>query len=310
MEGTQWIFSRKGDHMTFQSIQVQDLTKKFGRKTVIDNANFNIAAGEICAVIGKNGAGKTTLFKLLTEQLFPNKGHIEFQGSFERPSIGTLIENPVFFPKFSAYHNLAYFSKQITGSIDKERIQEILELVELENSRRKFEQFSLGMKQRLGIALALLFKPDLLVLDEPSNGLDPEGVRDIRQILLKVNRERRTTIIVSSHVLTELEEIATDYIILNEGQIVEKVSKDKLIDNMVKTLVIKVDAAKQAATVLNEQFDALDIKIVDDTTLHLSSDDIPSYDINRRLVSKGIQVHSLTIQNETLEDYFFEKVGV
>lgn len=166
------------------------------------------------------------------------------------------------------------------------------------------------MKQRLGIALALLFKPDLLVLDEPSNGLDPEGVRDIRQILLKVNRERRTTIIVSSHVLTELEEIATDYIILNEGQIVEKVSKDKLIDNMVKTLVIKVDAAKQAATVLNEQFDALDIKIVDDTTLHLSSDDIPSYDINRRLVSKGIQVHSLTIQNETLEDYFFEKVGV
>jgi len=166
------------------------------------------------------------------------------------------------------------------------------------------------MKQRLGIALALLFKPDLLVLDEPSNGLDPEGVRDIRQILLKVNRERRTTIIVSSHVLTELEEIATDYIILNEGQIVEKVSKDKLIDNMVKTLVIKVDAAKQAATVLNEQFDALEIKIVDDTTLHLSSDDIPSYDINRRLVSKGIQVHSLTIQNETLEDYFFEKVGV
>jgi len=159
------------------------------------------------------------------------------------------------------------------------------------------------MKQRLGIALALLFKPDLLVLDEPSNGLDPEGVRDIRQILLKVNRERRTTIIVSSHVLTELEEIATDYIILNEGQIVEKVSKDKLIDNMVKTLVIKVDAAKQAATVLNEQFDALEIKIVDDTTLHLSSDDIPSYDINRRLVSKGIQVHSLTIQNETLEDY-------
>ena len=296
--------------MTFQSIQVQDLTKKFGRKTVIDNANFNIAAGEICAVIGKNGAGKTTLFKLLTEQLFPNKGRIEFQGSFERPSIGTLIENPVFFPKFSAYHNLAYFSKQITGSIDKERIQEVLDLVELENSRRKFEQFSLGMKQRLGIALALLFKPDLLVLDEPSNGLDPEGVRDIRQILLKVNRERRTTIIVSSHVLTELEEIATDYIILNEGQIVEKVSKDKLIDNMVKTLVIKVDAAKQAATVLNEQFDALEIKIVDDTTLHLSSDDIPSYDINRRLVSKGIQVHSLTIQNETLEDYFFEKVGV
>lgn len=295
--------------MTFQSISIQHLSKKFGRKKVLDDVNVSINAGEICAIVGKNGAGKTTLFKLLTEQLFPTSGAISFEGAFERPNIGSLIEQPTFFPRFSAYHNLAHFSLQFTGKINKEDILETLELVGLEHTRRKFETFSLGMKQRLGIALAILFKPDLLILDEPSNGLDPQGIRDVRKLLQRINAEQRTTILISSHVLTELEEIATDYIILDKGHIIEKTNKQALSNQLTRTLVLTVDDAHKTANQLTAHYPNVPVNIIDPSTIHVTSPDIQSHEINQHLVSRGVAVHALTVHHDTLEDYFFEKVG-
>jgi len=190
--------------MVFKLLKAENLSKEIKGNIILSDMNFEVQAGEICAVIGKNGAGKTTLFKLITGQSTPTNGQLSYiyLDNPKKPSIGTLIERPNFFNNFSAFDNLKYFSIQKGISSDQE-IKKMLHLVGLPINQKTFYSFSLGMKQRLGIALALIFKPDILILDEPVNGLDPEGIRDVRTILLKVNQELGTTILISSHILTE-----------------------------------------------------------------------------------------------------------
>src|SRR5690606_38764869 len=192
-------------------IQTYRLTKKFKDVEVIKPLNFSLRKGEICALIGKNGAGKSTMLKLLASQILPTTGEIQLFGKsgkdldYARKRMGFMIETPTFFPDFTAIQNLEYFRIQ-RGIADKKRIYTVLEIVGLANEKRKkFQDYSMGMKQRLGIALCLLSSPDCLILDEPINGLDVEGIMEIRKLLMKLNEENQITILISSHILTELK---------------------------------------------------------------------------------------------------------
>src|SRR5699024_3525811 len=187
--------------------------------------------GEICALIGKNGAGKSTFFKMLSGQLIPDSGDIHLFGKTSKEAIsakkrmGFMIESTAFFPDFTARQNLEYFRIQ-RGVPDKKRIYEVLQIVGLENQpKKRFGKYSVGMKQRLGIALCLLSSPDCLVLDEPINGLDAEGIMEIRKLLLQLNEEKQITIFISSHILTELQLLAKRFVFIKNGVIVEDVSK-------------------------------------------------------------------------------------
>ncbi|MCM2139859.1 ATP-binding cassette domain-containing protein [Vagococcus fluvialis] len=295
--------------MELKLIRVNNVSKIYKKKNILSNINFSINVGEICAVIGKNGAGKSTLFKLFTQQIKANTGEIIYIGSSKiiKPTIGSIIEQPTFFDNFSAFENLCYFYLQKYGKIDKKEILKVLKIINLPDSTKKFSDFSLGMKQRLGIGLALLFRPVLLVLDEPVNGLDPEGIRDVRNILLKINQKYETTILISSHILSELEEIATDYIFLDKGYLLEKISKTELMKKQKNYLEISVNKPKDAAEILNHNFPDVSI-LIGNNKIRITDYAGNPADINKILVISNIEVQKINSHKMSLEEYFFEKV--
>ena len=296
--------------MYLKSIKIENISKIFKDNTILDDISFELNAGEICAVIGKNGAGKSTLFKILAGQIASTKGKWSYIYTGEQAisNIGALIERPVFFNNLSAFENLKYFFLQ-KGRKGTKEITEILKIVGLSDCKIRFSDFSLGMKQRLGIALALIFKPDVLILDEPVNGLDPEGIRDIRKTLLKINRDIGTTILISSHVLTELEEISTHYIFLDKGRLIEKIPKIELEKKIMNYLNIVVDDTKKTAKVLEENFPELTYFIENENQIKVSGNLENSGIINKELVNHNISVLRIDTHKSTLEDYFFEVIA-
>lgn len=296
--------------MSLKLIKAEKMTKEIKGDLVLSDISFEIQAGEICAVIGKNGAGKTTLFKLMTGQSTPTDGQVSYMYTDygEKPSIGTLIERPNFFNNLSAFDNLKYFSIQKGKSSDAE-IKNMLQMVGLPNNSKHFSSFSLGMKQRLGIALALIFRPEILILDEPVNGLDPEGIRDIRKILLKINRDYGTTILISSHILTELEEVSDSYIFIDKGIFLEKVTKKELQKKLKNYLMFKVNDILQAVTILDTHFPEIEYSILDNQMIRISECLELSMVINKKLVNNNISVLGIETQKTTLEDYFFEVIS-
>jgi ABC transporter related protein len=225
-------------------VQTQNLTKRYGDKIAVNSVNMNIAKGEIYGFIGRNGAGKTTTMKLLLGTSYPTSGDIQLFGSKnigkERARIGSLIEAPGLYKNCTAYENMKRFSL-IYGGTDKD-IKDLLAFVGLGNvGAKKAGEFSLGMRQRLGIALAMLGNPELLILDEPINGLDPAGIKEIRDLILKLNHEREITVLVSSHLLDELSKITTRYGIINSGSLVEEVSAAELAERCKQYLKIVTD---------------------------------------------------------------------
>ena len=234
-------------------VETKDLTKKFSNKIAVNNVDMHIKKGDIYGFIGKNGAGKTTAMKMILGLLNPTDGEILINNSKEldkeRRKIGSLIENPGIYKGCTAYENLKRFSI-IYGGNDSE-IKDILELVGLaDTGKKKAGKFSLGMKQRLGIAITLLGNPELLVLDEPINGLDPAGIKEIRDLLVKLNEERGVTILISSHILDELARITTTYGIINDGSLIEEVSSEELEENCKRNLMIKVNDVEKATKIL------------------------------------------------------------
>ena len=212
-------------------LETHNLTKKYKSFVALDNANIQISKGDIYGLIGRNGAGKTTLMKLITTLANKTSGDFKLFGKKDteltetKRRIGCLIENPAFFPNLSAVENLKYYAIQ-KGIVDKKQIDETINLVGLtEAKKKKFKTYSLGMKQRLGIALALVGFPNLVILDEPLNGLDPQGIVEFRKIIARLNSERKITFIISSHILGELSKIATDYVIIHNGVLIEQISK-------------------------------------------------------------------------------------
>lgn len=296
-------------------IQTYELTKSFKHEQVIKPLNFTLSKGEICALIGKNGAGKSTFFKMLAGQIMPSSGDMHLFGksgtdmSRARERIGFMIETPTFFPDFTAKQNLEYFRIQ-RGVAEKNRIAEVLQIVGLEKEIKKhFKNYSMGMKQRLGIALCLLSSPDCLVLDEPINGLDAEGIMEVRKLLLKLNQEKQITMLVSSHILTELQLIAKRFVFIKNGDIVEDVSKEALDEKSKKQIRMKVDDTAKAAQLLERKYEDIQYKVLPNHFITIQNHIEEASEMNRLFNDHGLSVMEFRMETLNLEEYFLGLVG-
>lgn len=292
-------------------LQTHDLTKIFGRHTAVDHVNMNIEKGEIYGFIGRNGAGKTTLMRMVLSLAFPSSGSIELFGEKDIKKvgnrIGSLIEAPGLYKNCTARENLERFS--LLYGADRNKISEILEFVGLAQTGSKpAGKFSLGMRQRLGIAIAMINDPELMILDEPVNGLDPEGMKEVRSLIQKLNRERGITVLISSHLLEELSKLVTRYGIINNGQLIEEISADDLEKNCTHCLRVGVDDVEKSKSLLTQIVPEQDIQVADGK-LRLMSRLEESGEINRLLVQNGVMVRSLEVQTDSLEDYFMKRIG-
>lgn len=292
-------------------LQTHNLTKRFGTKKAVNNVSINIKKGDIYGFIGRNGAGKTTLMRLVLGAAVPTSGSMELFGgknlNSARHRIGSLIEAPSLYKDCTAFENLKRFSL-LTGNSDKE-LNTILRFVGLgDTGNKKVGQFSLGMKQRMGIAIAMLGHPDFLILDEPINGLDPAGIRDIRDLILRLNQELGMTILVSSHLLDELAKVVTTYGIINNGELVEEISSKELEAKCTHRLLITVDDTDRAVQIIRRIVGNARIS-VDGKTVILRSHLEDSGRINKALVEAGITVSELDRQAGSLENYFIERIG-
>ena len=292
-------------------IDPEGLTKRYGKRLCVNNISIHIAKGDIYGFIGRNGAGKTTAMRLILGLARPTSGKIKLFNSddlnAQRKKIGSLIEAPGLYKRCSALENMKRFSI-LYGGDDKE-IEELLSFVGLNGvGNKKVGQFSLGMKQRLGIAIALLGNPEVLILDEPVNGLDPAGIKEVRDLLLKLNKEKNVTIMISSHLLDELAKITTKYGIINNGVLVEEIDAPKLMERCKNNIVISCDRLQEAKELLESELKLTNISIVNDK-LHIV-DEIESTDeINTLLVKNDFKVHEITINKNSFEDYFIERLG-
>ncbi|MCR5112675.1 MAG: ATP-binding cassette domain-containing protein [Acholeplasmatales bacterium] len=291
-------------------IETENLTKQFPGKLAVDHINMHIKKGDIYGFIGRNGAGKTTAMKMIAGLTKVTYGSIKLFGSSDldagRKKMGILIEDPGIYKNCTAFENLKRFSI-LSGGTDDD-IREILKFVGLaDTGNRKAGAFSLGMKQRLGIAIALLGNPELLVLDEPINGLDPEGIKEIRDTLIKLNKEKGITILISSHLLDELAKITNVYGIINNGVLVEEISAEDLRNQFSDSFKVRVDDPNRAVTVLKEagllehyEINGMTIKIYD----HIHETDV----INKCLVNADIKVYEIELGG-SFEQYFIERIG-
>ncbi len=288
-------------------LQTYDLTKTYARKNVVDHINLKIRKGDIYGFIGKNGAGKTTTIKMVVGLSAPSSGEFELFGSKDfqegRKKIGTVIENPTLYPYLSARQNIEV-QRIMKGVKDKSITDELLQVVGLENTgRKKAKNFSLGMKQRLAIALALVGDPEFLFLDEPINGLDPTGIKDIRELIMKLNKEVGITIMISSHILGELAKIATCYGVISEGRLVDQFTLEELRDKVRSCIKITVNDSEKAVSVLKEKLGISDFE-VDDNCIKIYEMLDKSVKINSALEESNIEVLFLSKEDGDYENYF------
>lgn len=287
-----------------------NLTKKYKDFKALDEVNIKIEKGDIYGLIGRNGAGKTTLMKIISTLSKKTSGGFElFSENDEnltenKERIGCLIENPSFFPNLTAYENLKYYAIQ-KGIINLKQIEEALKLVGLlEAKNKKFKNFSLGMKQRLGIAFAILDNPDFIILDEPINGLDPIGISDLRETFKRLNEEKNITILISSHILSELYVVATRFCILEQGRVVKELTKEELDKECSKCIVIQTDDVKKASTVLEKELKTENFKVIDKKEIRLYEQLEHIDKISKALVKNDINILGLYETGITLEEYF------
>ena len=293
-------------------LRTNTISKKYTNYYAVDKVSISIKKGEIYGLIGENGAGKSTLMKMIAGLVEPSEGSIELFGSFvpqtERYRIGCVIESPALYAELTAKQNLEVFRKAY-GLSSKESVQQILKQVGLSQYENKIvKKFSLGMKQRLAIGVALLGNPDFLILDEPINGLDPTGIQDMRNFLLKLNREEHITIMISSHILGELSKIATKYGIIKNGKLIEEITAKELNEKCQCCLKIKASDTAQAAILIEKNLHTKNYEILSDNNIRIFEYvDNPGI-VNSLLVNHGISVDECTVTKESLEDYFNEKM--
>ena len=293
-------------------LSTKSLAKKFKKKVAVNNININIHRNEIYGLIGRNGAGKTTLMKMVVGFIQPTKGEIELFGdkdlNNQRKRIGCIIENPALYSNMSAVENLE-IQRKLLGIKDKSCIKQVLSTVGLDTDNAKIKKFSLGMKQRLGIALALIGNPEFLILDEPLNGLDPEGVKDIRDLILKLHKEQGLTFIISSHILGELSKISTYYGIINSGILVEEFSAEELNSRCKRYIELKVDNSEKACDIIEAILHTSNYDVLFNNTIRIYDFLDNTGLVNSELLKSGVIVESLTILSQDLEGYFIERMG-
>lgn len=291
----------------------EDVTKVYGKHKAVNRVSMHVEKGAIYGFIGKNGAGKTTFMRMVAGLAAPTMGQMELFGSKElerqRIRIGTLIENPGVFGNMTARENLEVVRRQF-GITDKHAVEGMLEFVGLTGTgKKKVKNFSMGMKQRLGIGIALFRNPDFLILDEPINGLDPEGIIEIRELLLKLNREREITILISSHILGELSKIATCYGIIRDGALIEEFGAKELADRCRRCHKIIVDNTELAANILEEKLHITGFDIPQQNTVRIFERLEETEKTNRELVVGGVSVKESYLAGQDLEGYFMELLG-
>ena len=297
-------------------LKTYNITKKYGEQLAVDNVNMTIKKGDIYGFIGQNGAGKTTLIRLITGLIHKSGGEIELLGANEenelnkaRTMVGSLIESPSLYTNMTARENLEV-SRLVRNIPGKKCIDEVLELVGLKDvEKKKVKNFSLGMRQRLGIANALMGNPKLIILDEPINGLDPMGIVEIRELLKKINKEKDMTILISSHILSELSELATTYGIISNGKLIEEITAKQLSEKCRQYIDLKVDDTARAVILLERELGISDYEVLEDSNIKVFSNLDNVGEVNSLLSRSGIIVESISVKGENLEEYFMNKVG-
>ncbi|MCY9667145.1 ABC transporter ATP-binding protein [Paenibacillus alginolyticus] len=295
-------------------VKIDQITKRIGSKTIIDKLSFEVPRGEVFGFLGPNGAGKTTTIRMMVGLMSITEGDIRIGGysirtHFEQAirHVGAIVENPEMYKFLSGYHNLVHYARMFPG-IEEDRIQEVIDLVGMENRiHDKVKTYSLGMRQRLGIAQALLHKPSVLILDEPTNGLDPAGIRELRDHLRKLTREDGISVIVSSHLLSEMELMCDRVAIIQNG---------KLVDVRLIKEFGQADGKQQVAFEVASMDQALTVAAAHGAQVELAGDEIilildkqETAAWNRRFVEAGIAVYGIRAATKSLEDQFLEMTG-
>lgn len=297
-------------------IETKDLTKRYGEQVSVNRLNLHLQAGRIYGLLGRNGAGKTTTMKMLLGLTKPTAGEISLfgmplQGNEKKilPRIGSLIESPGFYPNLTGTENLKIFAT-LRGIPNAHAIQDALELVGLPYRDKKlFSQYSLGMKQRLAIALAVMHDPELLILDEPINGLDPIGIAEIRSFLRSLCDERGKTILLSSHILSEIALLADDVGIIDHGVLLEEESLAELEAKNGRYIHLSVSDAAQAARLLETALHTTAFRVEDERSLRILDLQLPIPDIARTMLENHLDLYDLHLCEDTLEDYFKRVTG-
>ncbi|MCM3594923.1 ABC transporter ATP-binding protein [Metabacillus idriensis] len=302
--------------MTQYALEVQSLTKKIGKKTIVDDVSFQVEKGEIFGLLGPNGAGKTTIIRMIVSLINRTGGDVIINGhnlddSFKEAmsEIGAIVENPEFYKYMSGLKNIRHYERMAVKDISEERRNEVIELVGLQNAmQQKVKTYSLGMRQRLGVAQSLLHNPSVLIFDEPTNGLDPQGIREFRDYLRKLANEG-ISVLVSSHLLSEMQLMCDRFAIIEKGKLIHISSMHDSMEEsheMTREVVFEVSDSSQAAILIKENglYEGVMEAKGDQLKLHLDKEKTMA--INQLLVSSGVGVYGITSHKATLEDRFLE----
>ncbi|MGI6006634.1 MAG: ABC transporter ATP-binding protein [Ruminococcus sp.] len=294
-------------------LQTNNLTKTIGGKDLVKNVNLHIKKGEIYGFLGPNGAGKTTVMKMITNLWKPTDGNIEIFGETLTPQsyevlkrMGSIIEFPTFYNHMTGYENLRLHCEYM-GYYKHDSIENALDMLDLTDAAQKpVKNYSLGMKERLGIARAILCKPELLILDEPTNGLDPAGMKQIRDLLKTLCEEYGITIMVSSHILSEIESIADTIGVINHGMMIKEIGMKEIEEMSLAYIELTVANPKKAAYVLSDKLGISNFKIIENNTIRIYDQHISAQELSKVMALNDVEVMALGKQSETLEDYFLK----
>lgn len=292
-------------------VETSQITKFYGSFPAVDHVNLHVKRGSIYGLVGDNGAGKSTLLKLLAGHIFADSGELRLFGRYEekelmhvRQKTGCMIEHPGFFPNMTVEQTLTYYSIQ-RGLPDVKRAAEIMKLTEIDyKSKSKCKTLSLGQKQRLGLAIALLGEPQLLILDEPINGLDPTGIIELRNLLLRLNEEKNMTILLSSHILSELQQIATVYGFLSKGRLIEEISAPSLLEKCSDCIELTVSDVERYAVLLEKECSAEMYKVLPDNVVRIFHPQQQAERYSRLAASNNIDISQMQVIQTSLEDYY------
>lgn len=294
-------------------LQTNHLTKRIDGKELVKDVNLHVKKGEIYGFLGPNGAGKTTVMKMITSLWKPTEGFVELFGeTLENTSyevfrrMGSIIEFPTFYEHMSGKENLRLHCEYM-GYYNKESLDEALDMLDLSQAADKpVKQYSLGMKQRLGIARSILCKPELVVLDEPVNGLDPAGLKQIRDLIQMLSSGYGISFLISSHLLSEIESIADVIGIICHGKLIREISMQEISEMNTAYIELSVDNTQKAAYILSDKINLNNFKIMDDSRIRIYEVSVTTQKISKELLLNGVEIASITKHSESLEDYFLK----
>jgi len=296
-------------------VRTNGLTKKVKDKVLVSNVNLHIKKGEIYGFLGQNGAGKTTIMKMLTGLISPTAGEIALfnqkltetsKSSLKR--VGSIIEYPIFFEHLTAMENL-HLHCEYLGYYDQKAIKQALDMVHLTGVEGKIvKEFSLGMKQRLGIVRAIITKPELIILDEPTNGLDPIGIKDMRDLIRMLNSEYGITFLLSSHILGEIEQVADRIGVIKDGKLVNEVTLADISKQRTEYIEIVTKDVQKSVFVLDSELQISNVKIIKDNRIRIYDLTLPQSEISKTLFLHDIEIEEIQKHISTLEDYFYQQI--